>query len=481
VNRLTRRSLPSAVALLAILAVSALFVSASGPAWSPDTGELRRAVTAEGLRAHLEALQAIAARHRGTRAVGTPGFAATAEYVRERLRDSGYQVTVQHFAVPYFAEKTPPVLAGIRGARADYRPGVDVRTMDFSGSGDVVAEVVPVGIPRPATAGGASASGCGRGQYARFPAGAVALLLRGGCSFPQKARLARAGGAAAVLIMNDGGPGRTGPVHGTLERPGMGLPVLSVSFPVGAELAGADHPVVHLVAHTTAELRDTQNVLADGNHGRADRVVVVGAHLDSVPAGPGINDDGSGLATVLEMAEQLARLHLHPHNRVRFAFWGAEELGLLGSKHYVDGLLPDQRDRIAVYLNLDMLASPNYARFVYAGDGPRGTDTITTLFTRYVAARRMPVDRLGFDGRSDYAAFRRAGIPVGGVFSGAEKVKTPEQARRYGGTAGRPYDPCYHQACDTVDNVNNAALTELSQAAAHAVQSLLSSPGDPRQ
>jgi len=426
-------------------------------------------------------LQAIAAAHDGTRAVGSPGFAATADYVRKRLLDSGYQVTLQHFAVPYFAEKTPPVLAGIRGARTAYRPSADVRTMDFSGSGDVVAEVVPVGMAPPASAGGAPASGCSRGQYVRFPPGAVALLRRGGCSFPRKARLARDGGAVAVLIMNDGGPGRAGPVHGSLRRPGIDLPVLSVSFPVGAELAGADHPVVHLATHTTAELRDTENVLADGDHGRADRIVVVGAHLDSVSAGPGINDDGSGLATVLEMAEQLARLHLHARNRVRFAFWGAEELGLLGSDHYVAGLLPDQRNRIAAYLNLDMIASPNYARLVYAGDGPRGTDAITTLFTRYFAARRMPFDRLGFDGRSDYAAFRRAGIPIGGVFSGAEKVKTPDQARRYGGTAGRPYDPCYHQACDTIDNINDLALAELSQAAAHAVQSLLGGPGDPRE
>jgi Zn-dependent M28 family amino/carboxypeptidase len=208
-------------------------------------------------------------------------------------------------------------------------------------------------------------------------------------------------------------------------------------------------------------------------------VVVVGAHLDSVIAGPGINDNGSGTSTILEIAEEMAELGIKNRQQLRFAFWGAEELNLLGSQHYVDTLSNDDLGKIVANLNFDMLGSPNYVRFVYDGDGsdtptagPPGSAQIETIFNQYIASQGLASEPTAFDGRSDYGPFIAVGIPAGGLFSGAEGEKTAEEAAVYGGTAGAPYDPCYHQACDTTDNLNTKALFELGDAAAHATMTL---------
>jgi Zn-dependent M28 family amino/carboxypeptidase len=216
-------------------------------------------------------------------------------------------------------------------------------------------------------------------------------------------------------------------------------------------------------------------VIADTKAGREDRTVVVGAHLDSVPEGPGINDNGSGSAVILEIAEAMAERGIKPQNRVRFAFWGAEESGLIGSEHYVAGLGKRQLKDIAVNLNFDMLGSPNYVRFVYDGDGsdtpdegPNGSGVVEDVFNDYFASEGLETEPTAFDGRSDYGPFIDAGIPAGGLFSGAEGIKSPQEENIYGGQAGEPYDPCYHQACDDIENVRNRALDELADGAAHA-------------
>jgi Zn-dependent M28 family amino/carboxypeptidase len=194
-----------------------------------------------------------------------------------------------------------------------------------------------------------------------------------------------------------------------------------------------------------------------------------------VPEGPGINDNGSGTATVLELAIQMSRLGIAPANRLRFAFWGAEEWGLLGSMHYVDQLPEAERKKILLNLNFDMLGSPNPVRFVYDGDGsdggptgPAGSAEIEDVFLDYFRGQTLPTLPTAFDGRSDYGPFIAQGIAAGGLFSGAEGLKTPEQAQVFGGTAGEAYDRCYHQACDDLANNDDRALDELSDAAAHA-------------
>jgi Zn-dependent M28 family amino/carboxypeptidase len=233
---------------------------------------------------------------------------------------------------------------------------------------------------------------------------------------------------------------------------------------------------VHMFTDTETTDKVTHNVIAESPGGRTDRVVVVGAHLDSVAEGPGIQDNGSGSAAILEIARQMAALGVQPRNQVRFIWFSAEEAGLLGSDFYVSQLSRRQIKDIAVMLNFDMIASPNWVRFVYDGDGsgtgtagPNGSDVIEDVFNDYFAGQGSATDPTAFDGRSDYGPFIGVGIPAGGLFTGAEGLKTAAQASEYGGTAGVAYDVCYHQACDDIDNPDSVALEQMSDAAAHAI------------
>ncbi|MGK5500345.1 M20/M25/M40 family metallo-hydrolase, partial [Streptomyces sp. URMC 125] len=212
------------------------------------------------------------------------------------------------------------------------------------------------------------------------------------------------------------------------------------------------------------------NLIADWPGGDTDSVVMAGAHLDSVGSGAGINDNASGSAGVLEVALAVARSGYRPDKHLRFAWWGAEELGLVGSRHYVGGLSSSERSKIDGYLNFDMIASPNAGYFVY-DDDPR----IERVFKDWFAARGVPTEiETEGDGRSDHAPFKAAGIPVGGLFTGAGRTKTTAQAQKWGGTAGVAFDRCYHSSCDNTSNVNDTALDRNGDAAAHAVWTLSS-------
>ena len=215
------------------------------------------------------------------------------------------------------------------------------------------------------------------------------------------------------------------------------------------------------------------NILADTG-GSAGHTVVVGAHLDSVQEGPGIDDNGSGVAAVLETARWMKEAGITPANRVRFAFWGGEEDGLYGSQHYVDELSQTEIGQTAANLNVDMAASPNGVRSVHDGDGsdfgdggPAGSKAIEDILFRYFQENALPAETTPFDGGSDYDAFLSAGIPGGGLFTGDVEKKTQAQARSFGGVAGKDLDPCYHEACDTIANTNPELLTEMSGALAY--------------
>ncbi|MGW5737386.1 MULTISPECIES: M28 family metallopeptidase [Streptomyces] len=218
----------------------------------------------------------------------------------------------------------------------------------------------------------------------------------------------------------------------------------------------------------TSNGKTGHNLIADWPGGDADQVIMAGSHLDSVGSGPGINDNGSGSAAILETALTVAKEQYKPTKHLRFAWWGAEELGLVGSSHYVDKLPADERSKIKGYLNFDMIGSPNPGYFVYDDD-----PTIEKTFKDFYGGLDLATepDEEG-DGRSDHAPFKDAGVPVGGLFSGADYEKTAEQAQNWGGTAGEPFDKCYHSACDTESNIDGTALNHNSDAVAYAVWGL---------
>lgn len=475
-----RKAMLAAGAVIAAILVPA---SAASAVDDVNTNKLRKAVTVGNILAHERVLQRIANNNDGTRASGTPGFEASADYVKKQLKKAGYKVSEQKFEFPFYQEVSPATLAQVSPTPTPY----EVATLQYSGSGDVTGTLVPTtNLVIPATETPSSASGCVPTDF--VPASAteiqVALIQRGTCTFAEKVANAVAAGYDAAVIFNEGNPGRTELLDGvTLGEPAS-IPVVGISYADGVELYGATQTGPVSVAVSTdiiAETRTTRNIIADSPKGDPNKTVVVGAHLDSVLAGAGINDNGSGTSVILETAIQMQNLKIKPRQQVRFAFWGAEESGLLGSTHYVDSLSNAKLSKIYANLNFDMLGSPNYVRFVYDGDGsddpnglagPPGSAQIESVFNDYFAGQGMSTSPTAFDGRSDYGPFIAAGIPAGGLFSGAEDIKSVEEAAVYGGTAGVPFDSCYHQACDNINNLSTAALFELGDATAHAVMTL---------
>ncbi|MBO3749870.1 M20/M25/M40 family metallo-hydrolase [Streptosporangiaceae bacterium NEAU-GS5] len=426
---------------------------------------------------HLQALQAIASANGGIRAVGTTGFTASRDYVAGKLRKAGYKVTLNPINfVQGWSENTPPTLDLTAPTTKAYVPNEDFFTFQPSPSGNVTAQIQAVDLTLPPTPTPTSTSGCEAADFAGFVAGRIALVQRGTCPFITKVENAAAAGASAIIVFNEGQPGRTDAFPLDLGEWRLGIPMTFADFAVGNELAGTPGATVHLKVDANLVLGTNENVIAESIFGDPKNIVMVGAHLDSVPAGPGINDNGSGTAAILEIAQQMA---LYPvKNKVRFAFWAAEELGDLGSDQYVASLSQAQRDRVRLYLNFDMIASPNYAYKLYDGDdsdaegapaGPPGSAQIEQQLAAFYSSRHLATVGTDFDGRSDYGPFIAAGIPSGGIFTGAEGIKTPEEATLFGGTAGVAYDVCYHQACDTIANINATALDIDSDAIADSV------------
>ena len=419
-------------------------------------------VTLEGVRAHQQAFQEIADAnddpfYPGSRAAGTEGYAESVDYVAGLLRQAGYEVTLDPFE---FTFTFPAVLRQLTPIAATYPTG----SFTNSGFGDVTAAVTAVDIQLGL--GNTSNSGCEAADFAGFPAGNIALIQRGTCPFAQKALNAEAAGATAVIIFNQGDTtARRALIVGTLAPAVLTIPVVGASYDQGVALSQPG--TTAQVKVVEPETRTDVNVIAELPGTNTGNVVMAGAHLDSVQEGPGINDNGSGSAALLETALMIAKLK--PQNTLRFGWWGAEEEGLIGSTAYVEGLSQAERDRIALYLNYDMVGSPNYIFMVYDADQssfpppagvpiPDGSIAIEDLFESYYTLVGEPYDDAQFSGRSDYQAFIENGIPSGGLFTGAEGIKTAEQQAIWGGTAGAQFDPCYHLACDTYDNVSLKAL-----------------------
>ena len=464
------------VALAAAL-VSGMWSSTAGAAPNNNNAQkLTEAVTPAGVMRHEQALQDIADANGGTRASGTPGYEASVDYVVGQLTAAGYSPELQQFDFPFFEELGPPVLEQVEPGDVSY----DTATFTFSGSGDVTAPATLVDVQIPPSPEPSSTSGCEdddflgfpEGQHRGHPAGHLHVRREGGQRPGGGRRRGRhlQRGPAGTHRRRPRHPGRSGGGH---PRGGRQL-----RHRRGVERHARSRPA-RGHGSTVSETRTTWNVIAETASGRDDNVVVVGAHLDSVVAGPGINDNGTGSSTILEVALQMEKVK--PRNTVRFIWFGAEELGLLGSEYYVSQLTQDQIDDIALNLNFDMIGSPNFVRFVYDGDnsafpvgptaseGPPGSGYIEKVFVDFFASRGLASEPTAFDGRSDYGPFIDVGIPAGGLFTGAEGIKTPEQAEVYGGTAGDPYDHCYHEPCDTIANVNVTAIDQMSDAVAYSV------------
>ena len=447
-------------------ALAPVAVNPADPAATRFADDLRQRVGADAMIGHLTQLQKIADENGGNRAVGRPGYDASVEYVSGVLRSKGFDVQTPEFSVRVFETEKPVLTVAGRTVDAD--------TLKFS------AGTPSDGVSGPLVAAPADETpGCVPADYNGLPVkGAVVLVDRGSCPFSEKQSIAATLGAVGLIVADNVDEESMPATLG--ENTDVKIPVVGVTKAEGARLRAAPGPVTLKVDATTTAIT-ARNVMAQTKTGSTSDVVMVGAHLDSVPEGPGINDNGSGVAAVLETAVALGSSPDIKH-AVRFAFWGAEEIGTVGSKKYVQSLSVDQLKDIALYLNFDMVASPNVGYFTYDGDQstrpgrgedaprvPEGSPGIERTLVAYLTSMGKTAQDTSFDGRSDYDGFTLAGIPAGGLFAGAEEKKSAEQAKLWGGTADAPFDPNYHRATDTLDHVDREALGIQGGGAAYAV------------
>ncbi len=454
------------LALAAITAALGGLLVASlpvGVATRPTTplDPLVEKVTGAAVTTHLQAFQRFADASGGSRTAGTAGYDASLGYVAEKLRTAGYDVSTPEVTFGRFSVQA----ARLTAAGAE----VPVAALIYSPS------TPPGGVTAPlAVIAQDATSGCEATDFAGVQPGAIVLIRRGTCPFAAKAKLAADAGAAAALVAANNDE----PLRGTLGEPDAGrIPTGGLTKQDGDRLAAMSGAATTLLLATKTDTTRTRNLIAQTRTGDPDNVVMAGAHLDSVPEGPGINDNGSGSAALLEVALALGGSPGRP-NAVRFAWWGAEENGLVGSTDYVRTLTEDERRKIALYLNFDMVASPNVGYFVYdgadsahsgAGPGPPGSAAVEQTLTGYLASIGVATEDTDFDGRSDYGPFIQAGIPAGGIFTGAEDTKTAAQAQRWGGRAGTAFDGCYHRVCDTIANIDPVALDRNADAIAAVI------------
>jgi Zn-dependent M28 family amino/carboxypeptidase len=424
-----------------------------------------QAVTKDAMMVHVTKLQEIADEHGGNRSLGSPGYDASVDYVAKTLRDKGFDVQTPEFEVrlPY-ADKPALTASGapIAAAPLEYTIG--------TGPDGVAGELVPARVE--------DSPGCTASDYDGLPVkGAIVLVDRGKCQFGDKQAAAAERGAVALIVANNVDGDEMG---GTLGDADVKIPVISITKASGERLR-ADPGQTTIKLNAGVRVEHTRNVVAQTKTGSTSDVVMTGAHLDSVPEGPGINDNGSGVAAVLETALQLGPTP-DVKNAVRFGFWGAEELGLLGSNNYVASLNVDQLKDLSLYLNFDMIASPNPGYFTIDGDQsaapdpkaqapriPEGSAGIERTLVAYLKRAGKDPEDIQFEGRSDFSSFTLAGVAAGGLFTGAEEKMTPEQAERWGGEAGQPFDPNYHKAGDTIDNLDQTAFEINGRGAAYAV------------
>jgi hypothetical protein len=361
-----------------------------------------------------------------------------------------------------------------------YMANDDFFAMTFSGSGDLTVPIQPVDLVLPPTPQPSSTSACEAADFAGFAPGNIALIQRGTCTFEVKAQNAQAARAAGVILFNEGNPDRTEPLNGTLGRPFM-IPVVGTSFAIGQDLSDPAGTVVRLRTDTISEPRLTVNVHADLAGRDPANIVQVGAHLDSVIEGPGINDNGSGSAAILGVARMMRKAK--PVNTVRFSWWGAEELGLLGSEFYVNDSAernPTELARIKAYLNVDMVGSPNFMRFIYDGDqstfppDPNGVlsqkvrQRLRTSSRSSTSIAAWPSKTLRSTAKATTRSLPSPASPPAACSPALRASRPPNRRPSTGEPPEPPTTRAITRPCDALDNLNLEVLDQNADAIAHA-------------
>jgi Zn-dependent M28 family amino/carboxypeptidase len=461
------------VATLSAMAASPVLASAPDPApgVAPSPTEVAGSIDEAALLSHLEKFQEIADANGGNRAVGTPGYTLTADYVENLLIDAGY--TTERQAFELVSQDILDYRVAVNGLSSSPSIGVPFGATLGTGPEGVEGTVV-----RPVDLAG---EGCRASDWTGVrAAGEIALVTIGACSFLEKSIAASMAGADALIVANDIDVELQGEFS---EQDALTVPTIGVSGEQAAALTANAGTVVKIMINERTSRIPTFNLLAESSTGQTTNTVMAGAHLDSVAEGAGINDNGTGSAALLETALQLAESGTLT-NQVRFAWWGAEEEGLVGSINYAGDLLqnnPEELGEIITYLNFDMVGSPNHIMGVYDANQstyaapvvvPVGSVAVEKLFTDYFDSIGQPWVDVPFDGRSDYLGFLLTGVPAGGLFTGADGIKTEAEAAKFGGTVGQALDPNYHTAADRLENVDFAVLQVATTALAYVVTTL---------
>lgn len=433
-------------------------------------------ITLNGLLTHARKWQEFANRANGTRSFGTSGYKLSADYVYNLAKWSGYKVTRQGVTFPQSTIYSQDLLIDTKQFAAG-----EVHAFNYSPptpAAGITSELVLI----PDGPSAATGAGCDAADYAGLNVtGKIAFISRGSCTFAIKSTLAKNAGAAAAIVYNN--VANQGAISSRISyNVTESVPTVMIGLEAAQTFLGRFNgtgPAVIATLKVDSLIKDvvSENIIAQTIWGNQSNVIHVGAHLDSVPAGPGVNDDGSGSATVAELLVQLVKFK-PSKNAVRFSWWTNEEIGLIGSQYYVDSLSAAEKAKIALYINLDMTASPNYIYGIHDGDGSSGSNSVTPppgsaalekLFQDDFESKKLPWASYAFTGSSDYDAFLKAGIPAGGLATGAGGLKTEAQAAKFGGQAGVAFDKCYHAACDTIDNLAQDALLVNARSVAHVI------------
>ncbi|CAF1407008.1 unnamed protein product [Rotaria sordida] len=446
---------------------------------------------------HLEQLQVIADRSNGTRAIATEGFNGTLDYITSQLeQNTNLIVSRQYFTVRnYIIQGMPQLQSLVDGNIVNHLYLTDFTHILFSSRANFDTFVPVVVIPN---------LGCQDSDWTNASAAdSVALVKRGDCTYPEKSALAEKYRVKGLLIYNDGtAPDRFQPIQGVRNNLNTTIPAYFLSYNLGMQLGNVTTNTSVIMNIDVSDANGIGNICADTTTGDKTKTIVVGSHSDGVTAGSGINDNGSGTVGNLILALNLAHLFETSSSystykyRVRFCWWGAEELGLLGARYHVDqASLPSTTtvgERLQDYLvnlNYDMLAGPNYRFGIHDSStvpsttptqARNGTSQITDLFRQWFSEQNLPWSNASLGGGSDYVPFLAAGLAVGGVNTGAGGIKSASERDQYaailgignGGLANAAYDPCYHQQCDRITNINPFAYEKVVKAAAYAIEYL---------